>query len=450
MFQRSTVTTREQISTVRAAELGTYVFQFLRPLLKQLDQALDRRLVETFLAAVTALVMHQHPTHGLLLSELGALLRHPAQATAGTKRRSNLLRSVRWSATWIDAFLWQRADAMVQAVAAQGETPLVVWDESVLEKAESLHLEGLCPVRSTKAARLKRIKPGYFNPPGGRPIMVPGFHWLALLVMGRHGIPTLAQVAFWSTRGQESTTKRTVQWQLLAQAAQSWGQRMLHIWDRGFAGLPWLTLAQGYNLRFIVRWPHAYPLVDEQGRQRPAWHLTRGKPSWGYAQVRDARRRQLTRAGVVAVPVYDPSLRRPLWLVVSRFGKGKTPWYLLTTEPLTTLADAWRIVFAYARRWQIEMAIRFTKSELALESPRVRASATRAKLFGLVALTYALLLSLLDPVHTVWVHWLLQTWCHRTGQWRQAVLTPLYRLRAALSRLWVAHPPPILQRLDSG
>jgi len=33
--------------------------------------------------------------------------------------------------------------------------------------------------------------------------------------------------------------------------------------------------------------------------------------------------------------------------------------------------DAWRISLAYNRRWQIEMAIRFDKSELAMESPRL-------------------------------------------------------------------------------
>lgn len=55
---------------------------------------------------------------------------------------------------------------------------LAIWDESVLEKAESLQLEGLCAVRSSKARRLKRIKLGFFNPPGGRPIFVPGYHWL--------------------------------------------------------------------------------------------------------------------------------------------------------------------------------------------------------------------------------------------------------------------------------
>jgi len=49
---------------------------------------------------------------------------------------------------------------------SEGKTALVIWDESVIEKPESIALEGLGPVRSSKAARLKRIKPGYYNPPG--------------------------------------------------------------------------------------------------------------------------------------------------------------------------------------------------------------------------------------------------------------------------------------------
>ena len=44
--------------------------------------------------------------------------------------------------------------------------------------------------------------------------------------------------------------------------------------------------------------------------------------------------------------------------MVSRPGQGRQPWYLLTNEPVATLEEAWRIVFAYARRWQIEMTYR--------------------------------------------------------------------------------------------
>ena len=37
-----------------------------------------------------------------------------------------------------------------------------------------------------------------------------------------------------------------------------------------------------------------------------------------------------------------------------------------------TAEQAWQIVFAYARRWEIEMSLRFTKSEMAFESSRVQ------------------------------------------------------------------------------
>jgi hypothetical protein len=40
------------------------------------------------------------------------------------------------------------------------------------------------PVRSSKAARLTRIKKGYYSPPRG-PIFVPGLHWLAVILPGR-------------------------------------------------------------------------------------------------------------------------------------------------------------------------------------------------------------------------------------------------------------------------
>jgi hypothetical protein len=67
---------------------------------------------------------------------------------------------------------------------------------------------------------------------------------------------------------------------------------------------------------------------------------------------------------VVAVPVQDPTYDQPLWLVVARRGQGQEPWYLLTNEPIRSIEDAWRIVLAYARRWQVEMVLRFSKSDL--------------------------------------------------------------------------------------
>ena len=137
----------------------------------------DRRLVRTFFLALAAMVRLRHSRSGLLLSELGGHILSPEQAPAGTKRLSNLLRSPKWSHTLLERFLWYRADQALDELQKAGGTPLALWDESVLEKPESIALEGLGPVRSSKAARLKRIKPGYYNPPGGPPVFVPGFQW---------------------------------------------------------------------------------------------------------------------------------------------------------------------------------------------------------------------------------------------------------------------------------
>ena len=82
-------------------------------------------------------------------------------------------------------------------------------------------------------------------------------------------------------------------------------------------------------------------------------------------------------------------------------GKGRKPWYLLTNEPMATPDDAWRVVMAYARRWQVEMCYRSCKTDLAMESPRLWFWENRLKLLLMVSLAYALLLSLLAAALTL-------------------------------------------------
>jgi hypothetical protein len=73
-----------------------------------------------------------------LLSELGGYLLEPEHCQAGTKRISNLLHSPKWEAVLIEEYLWQPGTQRVEELWAVGERPLVIWDESVLEKSESL------------------------------------------------------------------------------------------------------------------------------------------------------------------------------------------------------------------------------------------------------------------------------------------------------------------------
>lgn len=166
----------------------------------------------------------------------------------------------------------------------------------------------------------------------------------------------------------------------------------------------------------------------------------------------DARRHCWRKMGVVAIEVRHSSYgagQERLWLVAARRGKGSEPWYLLTNQPVETAEQAWDVVKAYARRWQIEMSFRFQKSELALQSPRLWSWERRLKLLMLVTLAYAFLLGLLR-LPEEWRQQLLRNWCHRTGTRSRQTPTPLYTIRMALSELFAKHPPNFALYQSSG
>ncbi len=430
--------------------------RLVQPLLQRLDEHMDVRLVRTLERTIASVVKHRHSKNGLLLSELGGFICDAAHAPAGTKRLSNLLRSPKWRADEISDHLWERAVVTWENMIGAGEAVYLLWDESVIEKPESLQSEGLSPVRSSKAKRLSRIKPGFYRPPGA-PVFVPGIHWLALLLIGRSGPPVVASMKWWGTRcpqiGATATATvtatavdspvwlrhgREVARELLSQCAHYFGLGVVHIFDRGYAGEPWLNQLDSFGVRFIIRWFKDYPLTGPDGLEagrKAAWKYLHGKRSWGKRMIRDSPRQREHEVGVIAVQVTHPGYgfgRCPLWLVASRPGKGREPWYLLTNEPIETIQDAWDIVFAYARRWQIEGCFRFNKTELALESPRVWTWEGRLKLLMIVTLVYSLLLELLQlPLD--WREALFRKWCHRTGKRSRDTPTPLYRLRTALA-----------------
>lgn len=451
--------TQAEVAATTAAlarTLAERLQQFLRPLLLALDDQLDKRLVRTFAATVQAIIQMRNHSCGLLLSELGGVLLSPEHAPAGTKRLNRLLHSPRWAAEVIEAHLWCTASSRIVELEAQGEDALLLWDESALEKPESVASGGLGSVRSTKAARLKRIKPGFYTPPGGPPVFVPGLNWLATLLIGRTGPPTLACMRWWTNRGALSSDRRTEEALLLRDCVRAWGRHVIHIFDRGFCGGPWLQHLAGTSryatthmqARFILRWQKHYSLHTPAGEEKKAWQIARGKPTQQRRSV-PGRGGVMQQMGVLALPVRHPDYPGPLWLVVSRPGGNHGPWYLLTNEPIRTCEDAWRVVFAYARRWQIEMAYRFGKSELAMQSPRLWHWPQREKLLLMASLAYAFLLSLLRPDVEAQRSLLLRRFCHRTGKRSRETPTPLYRLRAALSYLWNSVFNPVIPLLQN-
>jgi hypothetical protein len=246
---------------------------------------------------------------------------------------------------------------------------------------------------------------------------------------------------WWSTRGPHAERKRKLEAGLLLHCVATFGRRVMHVFDRGFATQPWLHLCFALQQRLVVRWPHGQYLIDEQGRARKAWQIARGKRAWGKRLIWNAHLHRHLETAVLAFPVRHPDFAQPLWLVVSRQGKGRRPWYLLTTEAVRTEQQAWRIVFAYVRRWDIEGTWRFSKSELGFECPRLRTWECCRTLLLMATLAYAFLLTLTREEATDLRSWLLRHYCHRTGAKARCAHLPLYRLRLAISRLWQRAPP---------
>ena len=90
------------------------------------------------------------------------------------------------------------------------------------------------------------------------------------------------------------------------------------------------------------RWNKNYHLIGSDGRKHEVWKVSRGKRSWEYRMIWDARRRCQRKTGVIAPPIHLPDDDHQLFLVVSRPGYGRKPWYLIITEPVYTAEQACR------------------------------------------------------------------------------------------------------------
>jgi len=417
---------------------------FFEPWVQKLDKVLDKRLVRTLLQCLVAIIRMRNNPQALWLSELGSELvgyeGYSKNAPAGTKRVGKLLRSVKWTVALIDRYLLEKADEEVQRLKKQGKRILCLWDGSVLEKAESEKLEGLCPVLSSKAQRRQRTKRGViFNWPALRPVRVMGMQWSAGLIAGMAGVAQVAVTRWWTTRGDFATKLREAEEELLRITVRKWGQLLLHVFDRGYASGNWLQVLRSYGVRFVIRWVKNHLFLTMAGEEKKLWQIGQGKRYLTHKEIQDPMTGEKMPCDLWWTAIRHPSSQDVLYLVKARVKKGVM--YLITNEPVKNEEQAWMVFFAYRRRWQIEWYFRFNKYEFALECPRLWALEARLKLLGMVMLVYAFLLSLLDPVHHELIQALLRFACHRTGKRCQNAQAPLYRLRWALSRLWNEYRP---------
>jgi len=457
--------------------------EFLRPLLRRLDEHLDVRLVRTVANTVMAIVANRNRAMALLLSELGEYLAGgPEHSPAATKRIDRLIHSQGWRAEEVEGYLMEEAARVAQEEAARVEEgrALLILDGSVIEKKESTELDGLAPVRSAKARRLERPRPkmgkGYYSGRPGGPKVVPGFEWVCAVVTGLAGREERRPVALagWKLYSKPKAEKsedheverakhQEASADLLGQVVGVLGrERVLCVWDRGFSGARWLSQALDEGLAFVVRWKKAnklrpldapstkakasYYREEEEGVL--AWKLTAGLKAQGHGLIPNPRKpEEPLKVSYAAREVRMLHRDEPLWLIVVRRNRGTRPrrggaepWRLLTTEPVRSPEECWRVVQAYAARWNVEQMLRYSKSELGIESVRVRAWEPRRKLLALLALAYAFLIRLLalSPPQAIA---LILRWAHRTGRQANGLYKSLYRLRSALSNLWNKHTP---------
>lgn len=299
-------------------------------------------------------------------------------ATAGTKRVGNLLRSLKWSVLHLDRCLLEEANKEVERLKAEGKRMLCFFDGSVIEKPESRTLEATGPVLSSKAKRLNRSRKGLlFNQPALGPIRVMGMEWTGRILTGLEGIPKLALMRWWTTRGDYAEKLREKEEEVLRVLVRTWGPLLTMVFDRGYASGPWLEVLEGFGVRLIIRWIKKHLFYDQEGREKNLWEIGRGKKSRAHTLIRESASGLKLACDLWWAPVRHPQYTQQLYLSKARL-RGSV-CYLITNERVQAQEQAWEIFFAYKRRWQIETSFRYGKCELAMESPRLWSLENRLK-----------------------------------------------------------------------
>ena len=426
-----------QNSSNQASKAGASYFllrqaaQYLQPLEQQLDQRIDKRLVRTFYDLFISILIFRHTKMGLLLSELGAYICGPAHAPAGTKRISNLLRSKKWTHQVVDDYLFNRTRRRVDQLKQQDRRPLLLWDDSRIEKPESWFIQGLCSVFSTTAQRMMKIKRGFYVPPMGR-VCVPGFKWTAVMLSYIGGVPSVCKMSWWTTRGKFKDEGSNIVYRLLRLINSQLGS-VTHVMDRGYATSKMLEWLFDFEQDFIVRWKKNHLLTHLEKGTKKTHLLARSFKGTASKIVNDKPRQKKKKVTIAWAPVtHADHPDQELWLVIVRDKHNYNgPMYILTSLPVENRTQAWEIFFSYIHRWEVEQGFRVCKSELAIQSPRLWWWENRLKLLAIVALVYDFLLQILRGWKS-WIAGFLRNYCHRTGNRYRNASIPIYRLRIAI------------------
>ena len=363
---------KEVTNNRNALQLLAKLDDYSQDIRQQLDVLLDVRLVRTFFNLVAIILMFRERRMGLLLSELGGYLCGHEHAPAGTKRISNLLRSNKWASSFIDEYFFSRSCQRIRDLLTQGKRPLMLWDDSQVEKHESWMSEGLCSVWSSKAKRLTQMRPGYYRPPKER-ICVPGFKWTGVFLSSLGSSPSVCQMSWWTSRGKYKEDPDNIIWRLLKKVCLSKLEGILHVFDRGYANERMIGYLLRFQQDFLIRWKKNVYL-NYHGELLKIDVISRKTKPRASRIVRDKQRKQTKRINIAWTQVSHPEHPdKELTIIIVRDSKfkGKGPIYLLTSLPINTVPEAFEMLFSYMHRWESEQGFRFLKTELALFSVKL-------------------------------------------------------------------------------
>lgn len=145
------------------------------------------------------------------------------------------------------------------------------------------------------------------------------------LLAGASGAPCLFEFAWWTRRGEHARQRTDVLDDTLSELTQRFGQTVLHVFDRGYASQAWLGKVLTANLKGLIRWHTHYRLLNQAGESIKTWEITRGKRSVDHRLVYDTVQKCHRKTGIIYQPVRHPAYPGvPLYLIVSRPGKGRT------------------------------------------------------------------------------------------------------------------------------
>lgn len=259
--------------------------------------------------------------------------------------------------------------------------------------------------------------------------------WTGSLITGLEGVPHLAVMRFWTTKGAYAQKLRETEEEVVRKLIRAFGPVLTFVFDRGYASGPWLEVLQKYRVSFVIRWIKKHVFYTLDGREKKLWEVGFGKRYLAHRLIREAHSGLHLTCDLWWTAVRHPHYEGTLFLLRARV-QGKKVMYLVTNELVKTEEQAWELFFSYKRRWQIETSFRYAKCELAMESPRVWSYEDRLKLFSIVLIVYAFLLFFLEEIHNDLRQTILRLKAHRTGKRYEEALIPLYLLREAISHLW--------------